>query len=217
MVWYSSYQYLIIVFMNVKSVCPNCENAQSRKFFYNLALTDWVSEWWQRIVGTFPAGAAQLESSMSSDMSLCQKTSDKPLLPWQILLFTNSICLKVSCCPKLLFSLLVFLVYPWYAPPLQKNLLVSTNRICMMHISSASLDSPASSEWVMCVPIEPNAAWSPFQDEFVWLILQFFFLWNLFLMWTPSIEMCVNNFVQQLIRSTNSWTIQLCWKFASWC
>ena len=36
-----------------------------------------------------------------------------------------------------------------------------------------------------------------------------FFLWNLFLMWTPSIEMCVNNFVQQLIRSTNSWTIQL--------
>ena len=162
--------------MNVKCVCPNCENAQSRKFFDNLALTDWLSEWWQRIVGTFPAGAAQLESSMSGDMSLCQKTSDKPSLPWRIHLFTNSICLKVSCCPKLSFSLFWYFWYIHNLPPPLKKTRDVHNRICMMHISSASLDSPASSEWVMCVPIEPNAAWSPFQDEFVWLILQVFSL-----------------------------------------
>ena len=93
MVWYSSYQYLKIVFMNVKSVCPNCENAQSRKFFDNLALTDWVNGD-SVLLGLFQREQHSLNLQWAATCPCAKKTSGKPSLPWRILLFTNIICLN---------------------------------------------------------------------------------------------------------------------------
>ena len=201
--------------MNAKSAYPNCENAPSRKFSDNQR---WLTEWmvtaycWDFSSGSstawifnerrhvlVPKNLRQAFTSLKN--SLVHKLNlPKSILLSKTIILSSGISGISMICPSLT----------------KKSLGVHKQNLHDAHQQRISWQrcfkwvSDVCPNWTQCSMIS-FPRWVCLIDFAV------FFLWNLFLMWTPSIEMCVNNFVQQLIRSTNSWTIQLCWKFASWC